>query len=152
LVCEASGTGFLVTLVERRSRYALVGYVDSKHADKVQAEISRLLRRAGVRKTLTLDNGKEFARHQQITRKNQVEVYFARLYHSWERGTNENLNGLIRRLYPKGSSFAWFGQPGGEGLAGLETWLNTRPPRCLAWQTPQEEMAVLRDQAALATV
>jgi IS30 family transposase len=120
-----------------------------KHLPReVQRESSRLLQRAGVRRTLTLDNGKEFAWHQRIARENQVEVYVARPCHSWERGRNENLNGLIRRLLSERRFVRGVRAAGEEGLARLETWLNTRPRRCLAWQTPQEEMAVLLDQAA----
>jgi IS30 family transposase len=111
LINGAPGSGHLVTLVERRTRYVRVGYVRSKEAGPVQREISRLLRgHKKTAKTLTLDNGKEFMHHRSIERQTGAVVYFAKPYHSWERGSNENANGLIRRKYPKGSSFEGMGR------------------------------------------
>ncbi len=100
----AAGTGYLVTLVERVTRFALVGWVPTKEADVVTAEIIRLFRGIGVICTgITFDNGKEFAGHAEISCALELRdgVFFATPYHSWERGTNENTNGLIRRLYPR---------------------------------------------------
>ena len=65
-------------------------------------------------------------------------MYFSYPYHSWERGTNENTNGLIRRLHPKKSSFAEIGD---EELGRIERYLNDRPRKCLGWMTPREKMA-----------
>lgn len=145
LINGAGGSGYLVTLVERRSRLTLVGRVDTKEAGQVSKQIVRLLRRAGVRKTLTLDNGKEFAQHRAIEADTGVNVYFARPYHSWERGSNEQVNGLIRRIYPKGVSFAGLGR---DELKKLELKLNKRPRKCLSWRTPEEEMAIVLERAA----
>lgn len=145
LINGAGGSGYLVTLVERRSRLTLVGRVDTKEAGQVSKQIVRLLRRAGVRKTLTLDNGKEFAQHRAIEADTGVNVYFARPYHSWERGSNEQVNGLIRRIYPKGVSFAGLGR---DELKKLELKLNKRPRKCLGWRTPEEEMAIVLERAA----
>ena len=86
---------------------------------------------------ITFDNGKEFARHELIARELHADVFFARPCHSWERGTNENTNGLIRRIHPKEASFAAFG---GEDLRRIDTFLNDRPRKCLGWMTPSEEM------------
>lgn len=147
LINGSSGSGHLVTLVERRSRLVLVGWVDSKEAGKVREQISHLLRRAGVLRTLTLDNGKEFAQHRLVEADTGVKVYFARPYHSWERGSNEQVNGLIRRMHPKGSSFAHLGS---KECRKIEQSLNSRPRKCLGWQTPEEEMAILLAQAASA--
>ena len=68
-----------------------------------------------------------------------MDVYFARPYHSWERGTNENTNGLIRRLHPKGASFSGIGEA---ELKQIDMYLNDRPRKCLGWQTPREAMEV----------
>ena len=90
------------------------------------------------RQSLTLDNGKEFARHEQIERETVMGVFFAKPYHSWERGTNENTNGLVRRLHPKQSSFAGIEE---EELQRIDEYLNDRPRKCLEWMTPREKMA-----------
>jgi len=138
LVVGKNATGYLVTLVERVTRFALVGWSPSKEADAVALVIVDLFTRARIPiDGITFDNGKEFARHQLIARELQTDVFFARPYHSWERGTNENTNGLIRRIYPKEASFAALG---GEDLRRIDTFLNDRPRKCLGWMTPREEM------------
>ncbi|MHB8835241.1 MAG: IS30 family transposase [Candidatus Methylomirabilia bacterium] len=105
LINGARETGNLVTLVERNTRFTLIGRTDSKEAEEVKCEISALFKPLPqeTRPSLTLDNGKEFAWHEEFARATRMDVFFARPYHSWERGTNENTNGLIRRLYPKKS-------------------------------------------------
>lgn len=139
LINGAHDTGNLVTLVERNMRYALVGRTDSKEAEEVTREINARFETLpqAVRLTLTLDNGKEFARHEDIALNTRMDVFFARPYHSWERGTNENMNGLIRRLYPKKSSFAGIGEA---ELKRIDRFLNDRPRKCLGWMTPREKM------------
>jgi len=138
LVVGKNASGYLVTLVERVTRFALVGWSPSKEADAVALVIVDLFMRARIPiDGITFDNGKEFARHQLIARELQTDVFFARPYHSWERGTNENTNGLIRRIYPKEASFAALG---GEDLRRIDTFLNDRPRKCLGWMTPREEM------------
>ena len=146
LVVGANATGYLVTLVERVTRYTLVGWSATKEADEVKSVIIRLLAAVGVACTgITFDNGKEFARHVEIATALKADVFFARPYHSWERGTNENTNGLIRRLYPKSESFASIG---GEDLRRIDTFLNDRPRKCLGWKTPREVMAAFLAAAA----
>ena len=140
LINGASKTGNLVTAVERKTRLTLVDRTDTKEADEVTATLcSMFLSVPEVARTgLTLDNGKEFARHEDLARMTNMDVFFARAYHSWERGTNENTNGLIRRLYPKKSSFADIGQ---RELRQIDRYLNDRPRKCLGWKTPREAMA-----------
>ena len=119
----AHATGYLVTLVERVTRYTLVGWSVTKEAGAVGAGIIRLPAASGVACTgITFDNGKEFARP----------------YHPWERGTNENTNGLIRRLCPKSVSFAAIGEA---DLKRIDVYLNNRPKKCPGWKTPREVMA-----------
>ena len=138
LVVGKNASGYLVTLVERVTRFALVGWSPSKEADAVALVIVALFMNAGIRiDGITFDNGKEFARHELIARELQADVFFARPYHSWERGTNENTNGLIRRIYPKQASFMKFGE---EELRRIDIFLNDRPRKCLGWMTPREEM------------
>jgi IS30 family transposase len=141
LINGAPATGNLVTLVERNTRFALIGRTDSKEAAEVTQTIGALFEPLPQqsRLSLTLDNGKEFARHEELAQTTRMDVFFARPYHAWERGTNENTNGLIRRLYPKRSSFAGIGAA---QLQRLDTYLNDRPRRCLGWLTPREKMTV----------
>ncbi len=140
LINGASGTGHLVTLVERKTRHTLITRTQTKEAREVTAAIIRLFSQlpAAARQSVTFDNGKEFARHEKIARRLKMDVFFAHPYHSWERGTNENVNGLIRRQYPKRSSFA--------GIDGYQLWqlgryVNDRPRECLNGKTPSEEIA-----------
>lgn len=138
LVVGKNASGYLVTLVERVTRFALVGWSPSKEADAVALVIVDLFMKAGIPiDGITFDNGKEFARHEHIARELKADVFFARPYHSWERGTNENTNGLIRRIYPKQASFTTFGE---KELRRIDTFLNDRPRKCLDWLTPREEM------------
>jgi len=140
LINGAHETGNLVTLVERTTRFTLVGRTDSKEATEVRAVIESLLApmQPSLRLSVTFDNGKEFAQHEALARRLGLDVYFAKPYHSWERGTNENTNGLIRRLHPKKSSFADIGQA---ELERIDMFLNDRPRKCLGWMTPRETMS-----------
>jgi len=140
LINGAGKTGHLVTAVERNTRFTLVGRTDTKEADEVTSVLCAMFIQVPqmARRGLTLDNGKEFARHEEIAGTTGLDVFFARPYHSWERGTNENTNGLIRRLYPKRSSFARIGKV---ELLRIDQYLNDRPRKCLGWKTPREAMA-----------
>lgn len=140
LIQGASKSGYLVTLVERRTRFTLVDRTMSKEAQEVTRTICRMFNTTSEasRLTLTLDNGKEFARHERMARKTGMDIFFAHPYHSWERGTNENTNGLIRRLHPKLASFRGIGTA---ALKRINTFLNDRPRKCLGWMTPREKMA-----------
>jgi len=139
LINGASETGNLVTLVERNTRFSLIGRTESKEAEEVTRAICALFERLpqASRLSLTFDNGKEFARHEELALTTHMDVFFARPYHSWERGTNENTNGLIRRIYPKKSSFSGIGR---DELKRIDTFLNDRPRKCLGWRTPREKM------------
>ncbi len=140
LINGAHETGNLVTLVERNTRFTLVERTDTKEAREVTLKICGLFTEMppASRLSLTLDNGKEFARHEEMARETGMDVFFAHPYHSWERGTNENTNGLIRRLYPKKTSFSEIGRA---ELKRIDTFLNDRPRKCLGWMTPREKMA-----------
>jgi len=140
LINGSQGTGHLVTLVERKTRFTLTDRVFSKETKEVIESITDLFNPLPevLKGTVTLDNGKEFARHEVLERDTGVAVYFARPYHSWERGTNENTNGLIRRLHPKKSSFLRIDD---RALRRIDRFLNDRPRKCLGWRTPREEIA-----------
>lgn len=128
--------GALVTLVDRCSRYTLVRRVDSKHAGGVSFAINSMLGPYQDQcHTITFDNGKEFAGHETIAAHLQAAVYFAHPYHSWERGLNENTNGLIRQYHPKKTNFKLVSH---EDVASMQDKLNHRPRKCLGYKTPHE--------------
>lgn len=133
LVCGVRSTGYLVTLVERKSRYTRIGFTKGKTAEEVTAEITELLADEVV-DTITFDNGKEFAGHEQIAAELRCKCYFADPYSSWQRGLNENTNGLIRQYFPKGMSLA---KVGWEQLWFVEDRLNSRPRKCLDFKPPE---------------
>lgn len=128
--------GALVTIVERKSKFTLIKKVDSKHAEGVTSATINLLKPYSDKAfTITADNGKEFAGHETIAKELDVQVYFAHPYSSWERGVNENTNGLIRQYFPKGSSFEAITDADVERV--MER-LNHRPRKTLNYKTPFE--------------
>jgi IS30 family transposase len=141
--------GGLVSLVERKSGYLLLGQVDRLQAQPVRQVAAELLRPLPptLRRTLTLDNGKEFSDHQQLTRRLRIDVYFAHAYCAWERGTNENTNGLVRQFFPKGSDLASLPSDRVERVQDL---LNHRPRRRLGYRTPHEVLTT-RPRVAIET-
>jgi IS30 family transposase len=126
----------LVTLTERKSRFTLLGKVSQRTAQAVQDQIHHLLLPV-VNKvhTLTSDHGKEFAFHQQIAEALQLDFYFAHPYAAWERGTNENTNGLLRQYFPKKRDFQWVSQ---KDVDQAMLKLNFRPRKSLRFKTPFE--------------
>lgn len=129
--------GALVTIVDRVSKFTLIKKVDSKRADVVtEATISLLKPYLDKVLTITADNGKEFSDHQVMKQHLDADVYFAHPYHSWERGLNENTNGLIRQYFTKGSSFENITD---EEVEKVMDRLNHRPRKTLGYRTPHEE-------------
>ena len=123
-------------MVERRSRYTVLGKVPSKQAEHVAAAtIALLAAHKGHTQTITADNGKEFAHHATISQALDAAVYFAHPYHAWERGLNENTNGLIRQYVPKGTALDTLSQA---QVHHIMERLNHRPRKGLAFQTPHE--------------
>ena len=128
--------GVLVTLVERVSRFTLAHQLDSKHAAYVGAAMVNLLMAHRQHcHTITLDNGLEFADQAWIGARLQADIYFAHPYRSWERGLNENTNGLIRQYFPKKTNLKTISQ---ETLQVAIDQLNHRPRKCLGYRTPYE--------------
>jgi IS30 family transposase len=126
----------IVTLVERVSRYTTIIKVDSKEAVGVaEAIVNRCKSNSLPVKTITGDNGLEFAAHVYIANELGIDFYFTHPYCSWEKGTNENTNGLIRQYYPKGTDFNSISQ---EMLDKVEKELNNRPRNCLEFDSPSE--------------
>jgi len=135
LVSGSHHRGFLVTLVERKSKFTLIGHVVRKTAEAVSREMIRLLK--GVKDlvhTITYDNGREFSGHQKVNAALDCASYFATPYHSWERGLNENTNGLIRQYLPKQSDLRRI-EP--DHIEFVQDRLNRRPRKTLAYETPE---------------
>lgn len=125
------------SLVERKTRYALLVKLVNKKSQTVCMAFAKKLNKIPViyRKTMTYDNGVEMAEHQLLTNQTGMDIYFAHPYSSWERGTNENTNGLIRRFYPKKTDFNTISNA---DLDILQNRLNNRPRKVLGYYTPEE--------------
>ena len=122
--------------VERTSKYTKLAKLPDKNADSVVQACARvLLPLADQIETITYDNGKEFAAHAQIATSLGALSYFAKPYHSWERGLNEHTNGLFRQYFPKGSDFSILSDA---DVQRVEDKLNSRPRKILGYQTPRE--------------
>jgi IS30 family transposase len=130
--------GALVTIVERKTQHLVSKRVMDKSAESVtQATIELLKPYIDRVHTITADNGKEFANHKEIAEKLKTKVYFARPYHSWERGLNENSNGLLRQYFPKSTDFTMITDNDVENAVNA---INTRPRKTLLYKTPQSLM------------
>lgn len=129
--------GRLATHVDRKSRYTLIARLPDGTARQFNAGSIRCFKRmpAKYRKTLTADNGSEFVEHRVLGSQLGFKTYFADPYSSWQRGTNENTNGLIRQYLPKGSDFSRLTH---QRVAIIEKALNNRPRKCLGYRTPAE--------------
>ena len=136
------GKNSVLTLVERATGYTVMGKLE-RHcaADAVARCVELVERQAGRVATITADNGTEFHSYKRIEAATGAEFYFATPHHSWERGTNENTNGLIRQYLPKKTSFADVTQSDCEAVA---TKLNSRPRKRLGYKTPEECYAATR--------
>lgn len=132
------------TLVERKLRYTMIIPLKSKSSEHVVEAFAQRLNALpkALRKSLTYDNGVEFTKHKRFTELTDMPVYFAHPYSSWERGTNENTNGLIRRVYSKKTDFRHVTKT---QWKQMEYLLNNRPRKVLAYRTPNE---VLRRSSA----
>lgn len=130
------GRAALLTVVERKTGFVLIGKLRSRTAADAAKRVLALMRahRRKIR-TITADNGAEFADHRRIERLTGVRFYFTNPYHAWERGTNENTNGLIRQYWPKGHDFTHITQYDCNTIAKK---LNSRPRKRLNWRTPEE--------------
>jgi IS30 family transposase len=139
----------IVSLSERKSRFTLIHKVERKTAQCVSQAIIKLLKPFSDQViTLTSDNGKEFAEHKKIADKLNAKFYFAHPYASWERGLNENTNGLIRQYFPKGSDFTNITQ---KEINQVMHKLNNRPRKCLGIKTPNQVFLGINPSVALAS-
>ena len=126
----------VVTLVERKTGYLEVGKLVRHNAAEATRRTTQLIARHGGRvRTVTADNGSEFHSYAEIEQATGVLFYFATPHHSWERGTNENTNGLLRQYLPKRQSMAHATQADCDAIAAK---LNARPRKRLGYRTPEE--------------
>lgn len=146
LIVGAHQTGNLVTLVDRHTKFTLIGFAKSKKSKVVTREIARLFRQVPKewRKTLTLDNGPEFSQYKNIRKRCSIDVFYANPYCSWERGLNENTNGLIRQYFPKRSSFKKITK---EDILEVQLALNSRPRKILNFNSPLDMFPKLQNVA-----
>ncbi len=130
----------LVTLVERKSGFARLGRLDDMKAATTAHVTQQRMNDLppSLRRSITFDNGKEFMEHDRLAQTLNLEIYFALPHRPWQRGTNENTNGLLRQFFPKGTDFLRISH---REVARVETLLNERPRRRLAYQTPAEVLA-----------
>jgi len=129
--------GYLLTCVDRASRYLIARKIKTCASEPVAERLQQTIRRLppSKRHSLTLDNGREFARPAELERRLCLKVFFAHPYHAWERGTNENTNGLLRQYLPKNSNLTVLTA---NQLRSCVSALNHRPRKCLGYQSPFE--------------
>jgi IS30 family transposase len=129
--------GGLVSLVERKSGYTLLARVDDRRAATVRqaAQQQLVALPAHLRRTLTFDNGKEFAEHEALASVTSMRIFFAQPYCAWQRGTNENTNGLVRQYLPKGTDLTAYSH---HEVAAIQSSLNDRPRKRLGYLSPRE--------------
>ena len=138
------------TLVERSSRFILLAQMDDCTSLAALYGFTRLLQTVApaMRKTMTYDRGSEMARHRDLATANNIRVYFADPYSPWQRGSNENANGLVREYLPKGADLSAVSQA---ELNAIANRLNERPRRILNYQTPRAIFAKLLADEQLKT-
>jgi transposase, IS30 family len=141
LIIGENHKGALITMNDRKTGYAKIKLVKSKNAREIAKAIVNELRPfKNYMYTITSDNGKEFAEHKYISDKLNIDFYFAEPYSSWQRGANENFNGLVRQYFPKKTSFeelTW------KEVKFVERQLNQRPRKRLGYNSPYEELNLL---------
>ena len=130
----------IATLVERHSRYVMLVRMPTKEAPQVAAALARHIRvlPSELRRSLTWDRGRELAAHKDFTVATDVQVYFCDPHSPWQRGSNENTNGLLRQYFPRGTDFSKISQA---TLNRVARELNERPRKTLDWQTPAAKLA-----------
>lgn len=147
LLMGGTGKGAVITLVERTSRFVLIAPLPERHDAVTTREVlTAMIKKLplSLRRSLTWDQGREMAQHARFTLATDLPVYFCDPHSPWQRGSNENTNGLLRQYWPKGSDLRCVTQDECDAIA---LRLNTRPRETLNWQTPAQAL----DEALLAT-
>ena len=135
-VVSSHNSSSLVTLVDRKSKTTLVSRVENREAATVEEAVVALMKPfKGMSHTITFDNGKEFANHESIAKRLGLDIYFADPYSSWQRGLNENTNGLLRQYFPKNTDFKKVGK---KDVMRAQRDLNLRPRKSLDYRVPND--------------
>jgi transposase, IS30 family len=136
IIGSHEGGAVIVSMVERKSRYTRLSKAENKTTAAVIGSISKhMLPIAPLVLTVTFDNGREFSQHETMSNSLDARIFFAKPYHSWERGLNENTNGLVRQYFPKKITFD---KMTADDLQRVENKINNRPRKCLGYKTPFE--------------
>ena len=137
MVSARNGKGALLTIAERVSRYTIIAKLDEKTSSQTNLALSFALSKypKGLVKSTTYDNGLEFAGHKEVNNVINMNSYFCEPYHSWEKGTIENRNGVIRYYFPKGTDFSKITE---EQIKYVQDKINNRPMKLLGFKTPKE--------------
>lgn len=141
IVSGKSGRGILIVVVDRKSRTTCIEQILRVTIGNVHRAFLHVKQRFSEMKTMTTDNDLLFERHKELEKLLRIKIYFCHQYHSWEKGTVENMNGVIRRDIPKGSDISRYSK---RFIANLEAKLNRRPMECLDDRTPQEVLDMHR--------
>lgn len=137
VVSSRQGKGALLTMAERLSRYTIIAKLEEKTSSQTNLALSFALSKydKDLLKSITYDNGLEFAGHKEVNNVYDLTSYFCEPYHSWEKGTIENRNGVIRYYFPKGTDFSKVTE---EQIKYVQDKINNRPMKCLGFLTPKE--------------
>lgn len=131
----------LTVLVDRKTRMTIIRKTASLNSIQTTTSILKAMKPyRNTIKSITYDNGKEFSKHEKINKLLNIKSYFCKPYHSWEKGTVENINGLIRRFFPKGTDFDTISE---EEIAFVEDWINNRPMKIFNYISPREKFQQL---------
>lgn len=141
IVSGKSGKGVLLTATDRKSRKSFLEIVYDVSIDEVHSAFERIQKEFPEMKILTLDNDILFKMHRTLERLLNVKIYFCHPYHSWEKGSIENLNRFIRKFIPKGSNLSKFSK---KEIAEIEQKSNNRFLKCLRFATPDEVLEKYR--------
>ena len=129
--------GAIATLVDRKTRFVFIRKIPNRKSKTVTQIFAQIFNNQPkyLSRSMTYDNGMEMANHKWLANETGINIYFAHPYSSWERGTNENTNGLIRRFLPKGTDFRTVSE---KRLQDIQNNLNNRPRKVLGFRTPNE--------------